>query len=181
MTNEDILATFKKHIDGIDNKNMQNMSKYQIHRFSENIKGINEFIGAAQSISIKILKIKNLAEKINYIDELLDAPSNNLEQLKQNKISNKSSIENIIQDATFMGIQLFDTELSCIINGKEIKLNIKNPMQYIDNNIIEYCQEVQNEISTILSTISNLMASDFNQDINNTHQKDTLNSIYLRR
>lgn len=181
MTNKDILATFKKHIDEIDDKSMKNMSKYQIHRFSENIKGINEFIGAAQSISMRIIKIKNLAEKISYIDELLDTPSNNLEQLKQNKIAHINNIENIAQDSTFIGIQLFDTELSCMINGKEIKLNVKNPMQYINDNIIEYCQEVQNDISKILSTISNLMASDFNCGSNNPYQKDIISDINLHR
>lgn len=172
MTNKDILATFKKHIDGIEDNCIKNMSKYQIHRFSENIKGINEFIGAAQSISVKITKIKKLAEKIGYIDELLETPSDNLEQLKQNRASHISNIETIMQDSTFIGIQLFDTELSCVINGKEIKLNVKNPMQYMDNSIIEYCQEVQNEISKILSLISNLMASDSNHDIENIHHKD---------
>lgn len=183
MTNNDILATFKKHIEGINNNETKNMTKSQIYRFSENIKGINEFIGASQTILIKISKIKNIAEKIQYLDELLESQSNDLYELEQNKQSNINEIKNIVKNANFIGISLFDTTLFCNINGKEITLDIQNPINYIDNGLINFCQEIQNEINKTLVKISNLISID--SDIENNINKNTcdknINNIFINR
>ena len=74
---KDILATLKKHIDsGAIEPTPKEVSRAQIHTFGENMKGINEFIGAVQMLSLNLNKIKNLSEKIEWINDLLSQESN---------------------------------------------------------------------------------------------------------
>lgn len=68
MNPNDALAIFKRHLSGISEIESP---KLPSHNFGNNMKGVNEFIGAVQTLSINLTKIKNLSEKIAWIDELL--------------------------------------------------------------------------------------------------------------
>ncbi len=163
--NNSILETLKKHIEENDLESaLQNteatkakLTKTQIHNFGENMKGINEFIGAAQALSLNLSKIRNLNDKIEYIDELL---SENKEQsfvLKTQRNAHITNIKYIISNATFLGVELFDTNLSCVVSGNIFSLNIANPINYIENNLSIYCNEKIEEISKLLSNLNNAL------------------------
>ena len=65
MNNDDILATFKKHLSGIEEID-SSFTKTHIHNFGETMKGINECIGAVQIINLNLHKIKNMPSDFNY-------------------------------------------------------------------------------------------------------------------
>ena len=150
MNDNDILATFKKHLSGIKEVD-SNAIKNKIHNFGGLMKGINEFVGAIQTLSLNLNKIKNILEKIEWIDDLKTESTLDLQTQKHNYLS---SINHIIDHTKFMGIALFDVELPCVINKKEFNLIIKSPMDYINDDIYEYCIAKIKELDTIQSQIS---------------------------
>ncbi|WP_181881739.1 flagellar FLiS export co-chaperone [Helicobacter sp. MIT 14-3879] len=165
---KNILATLKKHIDsGIIEATPKKVTKIQIHNFGENMKGINEFIGATQILSINLSKIKNLSEKIEWINELLkqEENKNTASMLKTQKNAHLANIKFVIDGAVFMGVKLFDTKLSCIVNKMIFNLNIENPLNYIDNNMFEYCNEKLDEINLIMEKINSRL-NDVDKDSN---------------
>lgn len=159
LMEDKILATFKKHLSGIDEL-QTNVSKSQIYNFGENMKGVNEFIGAVQMLGINLSKIKNLFEKIAWIDDLLkqESNTNTSQMLHTERQTHIVNIEHIVQNAKFMGIGLFDTELSCVVNGIAFSVNIANPLLSDDG--LEYCTNKQEELNQILSQISQALNND---------------------
>lgn len=156
MSNDDILATFKKHLSEVEQEVQINLTKTQIHNFGENMKGINEFIGAAQTLNVNLSKIKNLSEKIQWIDDLLkqEANESTIKILNTERQTHIANIKYMLGNSKFMGIELFDTELSCVVNGKRFSLNIESPLNFIDDNMLEYCTLKNEELSKLLLQIS---------------------------
>ena len=146
MKDKDVLAIFKKHVDSsLDDKNKIMHS----HRFAENMKGVNEFIGALQTLNMKLSKIIKLCEIIESI--------NDLDTLDSIQLLNKQKHENMVEDlcqSSFLGINLFNTELSCALNGEIFSICIESPSNYFDNKIIGFCIQKQDELNLILKNIS---------------------------
>lgn len=161
MNNDDILATFKKHLSGIEEID-SSFTKTHIHNFGETMKGINEFIGAVQIINLNLHKIKNLVEKIQWIDDLLNTESNaqtmqSMQTERQNYLSN---IEHLVDNAKFMGIALFDVELSCLINGRQFNLDVASPINFINDDLYGYCSIKINELNMLQSQISKCLSGE---------------------
>lgn len=164
MNNIDMLATFKKYVESEHSKSM---TKSQIHRFSENIKGINEFIGASQIILLNISKIKKIVEKIECLDEF---------DSKSSIKGYMNDINHIVDNTVFMGIKLFDTELSCNFNGVFFSLNVTNPLNFSDD-IYGYCIEMQDKISNTISSLSAVLTMD-SDDIDYNISLNTGSNIF---
>lgn len=178
MNNNDILATFKKHLSGIEEVD-SSFTKTQIHNFGETMKGINEFIGAVQTINMNLNKIKDLCEKIQWIDDLLITESNtstiqSMQTEKQNYLSN---IQHIIDNAKFMGIALFDVELSCIINGKQFSLDVSSPINFLNDDIYNYCSVKINELNMLQSQISKRLSGE--DDVSSVNDFDNIKDEIL--
>lgn len=118
----DMLSTFQKHIgkhhiDAAFEVGSRIHTPSGIHKFSEDIKGANEFIGALQSASVVLKKILKVAQSVN----------------TQGLHSVRSHIENIIANASFMGVALFDTQLDMHFNAKTYTFSIDNPLSLCPN------------------------------------------------
>lgn len=165
MNNSDILATFRKHLSGIDE--VRELSSTQIYNFGENMKGINEFIGAAQTLSLNLSKIRNLCEKIAWIDDLSKQESDEgtIRMYHTERNAHIANIKYILQGAKFMGIGLFDTELSCSINGRFFSINVASPLD--EENMLEYCVAREDEVRETLSAVSRQLNGDESADSTN--------------
>lgn len=152
MQNKDILSTLQKHIGVIEDmpKHTKPYSSIHIHKFSEDMKGANEFIGALQSASIVLKKILKLAKSVDLQSEPI--------QIAQTK----STIQELITHASFMDLPLFDSNLSATLNGTTYGLIIDNPMPLcagVDsinaiNNLIDYIEEKILELNEMLKSFS---------------------------
>lgn len=155
---KDILATLKKHIDdGVIEATPKEVSKAQIHTFGENMKGINEFIGAVQMLSLNLNKIKNLSEKIEWINDLLsqERDENTIAMLRMQRNAHIANIKYVCSEAKFLGLNLFDTNLSCIANGKEFGISVKNPLDLKGTHFPSYCAERLLEIDELMTALNN--------------------------
>lgn len=153
MQNKDILSTLQKYIGVIEDmpKHTKPYSSIHIHKFSEDMKGANEFIGALQSASIVLKKILKLAQSVD--------PQSEPIQIAQTK----STIQELIAHASFMELPLFDSNLSATLNGTTYNLIIDNPMPLCAdctdsnsamNNLIGYTEEKIIELNEMLSSFS---------------------------
>ena len=176
MQNNDILSTFQKHIGSIEGmqditpavgqKTSESLSAKHIHRFGEDIKGANEFIGAMQSASVALKKILKLAQNID------------LEHTQDLQISQaKGEIEQIIQNASFISVPLFDTELETRFNGEHYRSTIENPMPLFKTSqdiptLIAYLEEKNNEITQMLLKLSDALTEPTFSPSSQTSQYD---------
>lgn len=162
MNNDDMLATFKKHLAGVEQDIQVNLTKTQIHNFGENMKGINEFIGAAQTLNVNLNKIKNLSEKIHWIDDLLkqETNANAIQILRTERQTHIANIKYTLENAKFLGVGLFDVELSCVVSGRKFSLNVANPLEFIDDNMLEYCAAKSDELNEMLLKVSQRLNSE---------------------
>lgn len=164
MNDNDVLSAFKKHLADI-NLNEENktiLTKSQIHNFGENMKGVNEFIGAIQTLNVNISKIKDIFLKVQWIDDLLQQEKNinTIELLKSEKQNHIIDINYVLENSKFMGIALFDIELSCCVNGKLFKLNVENPLNFINDNVVEYCNQKEEDLNLVILQISQSLSGD---------------------
>lgn len=158
MQNKDILSTLQKHIGVIEDmpEHTKPYSSIHIHKFSEDMKGANEFIGALQSASVVLKKILKLAQSID--------PQSEPIQIAQTK----STIQELITHASFMDLPLFDSNLNATINGTTYSLVIDNPMPLCEdcvdsinaiNNLINYTEEKVIELNEMLSRFSEALTA----------------------
>ncbi|MGX2983519.1 flagellar FLiS export co-chaperone [Helicobacter sp. 23-1045] len=157
--NDDFLNTLKKHIDSgaiVPNE----MSKTQIHNFGESMKGINEFIGAVQVLNINLAKVKNLSEKIEWIDEMLKSEKNDstTAMLKMQKSTHIANLKYVVDGTKFIGVALFGTQLSCVVNGREFALCVENPLNH--NAPLAYCAQKLDEINALTLALNQRLNSD---------------------
>lgn len=152
----DILSTFQKHINEHFDAQELVTSPSSIHKFGEDIKGANEFIGALQSASVSLKKILKIAKDVS----------------SQNMHQSIADMQEIVENASFMGIELFDTQLDMTLNAKSYTFIIENPLSlypsipscldYISevpeelniNVLIAYIEEKLREITEMLDTVS---------------------------
>lgn len=167
MQNKDILSTLQKHIGTLEGVPTQNLatqsgihtsasmplSSVSIHKFGEDIKGANEFIGALQSASLKLKKLLNLAQSIDSQSQETQA------------IQVESSMQKLIDESSFMGVKLFDTELSTSLGGVSYSIVIDSPMPLITtqkhtmSDCISYLEEKSLEIAQMLLTLSEALTA----------------------
>lgn len=147
---QDIIATMQKHINKQFSQDSMpytpcESTQQSIHKFSEDIKGANEFIGALQTANVACKKILKLAQNL---------PENNLLQ----------DLQEIIDNSAFMGVKLFNTQLSTTLNATTYTFCIDNPMPLLqekDSNtqeaFIAYIEEKSQEITQLLLTLSDAL------------------------
>lgn len=156
---KDILAILKKHVeDGIIETTPKKVSKLQIHNFGESMKGINEFIGAMQMLSLNLNKIKALSEKIDWINDILKEGDKEDAMLSSQRDSHLAGIKEICENASFIGIKLFDTQIACVASGIDFSINVENPLNDISS-ITWYCNERLEEIDALTSRLNNTLNS----------------------
>ena len=177
---KDILATLKKHIDsGVIEPMPKEVTKTQIHKFGENMKGINEFIGAVQMLSLNLNKVKNLSEKIEWINDLLaqEDNENTASMLRMQKNAHIANIKYVCGEAKFLGVNLFGTSLSCVANGKEFSTNVENPLELKGTHIPTYCTEKLLELEDLMRRLNNKLHNIDEDD----GAVDTAESAMLRK
>lgn len=145
---QDMLSTFQKHIG-----EPFPTQERSLHKFSEDIKGANEFIGALQSASVALKKI--------------------LKNAQENANQSVQAIQEIVQSASFMGVKLFDTHFSTRLNGKTYELSIDSPLPLIPQdiatessadsvnplcNLIAYVEDKSLEIAQMLICLSEALS-----------------------
>ncbi|TLD81604.1 hypothetical protein LS68_000795 [Helicobacter sp. MIT 05-5293] len=159
MYKNNILSTFQKHIGVVEGmpdlvdaqtpRQTTPLSTLHIHRFTEDMKGANEFIGTLQSATSALKKILKLAQSVDS------------EYAQPIEISQtKGEIKEITQSSCFMGVPLFDTEFSTKLNGESFHLIIDNPMPLADkdlSSLVGYTEEKINEITQTLLQISDAL------------------------
>lgn len=173
MKDSDFLESLKKHIDeGIIEALPSNITKAQIHNFGENMKGINEFIGAIQVLSLNVTKIKNLSEKIEWIDELLksETNTNTITMLNMQKTAHTSNIKYVIDGTKFLGVSLFDTNLSCVVNGRIFSINIESPLKFKENMSVFCIQKLQ-ELDNLVINLNHSLNGG-NESVDSTAMSD---------
>ncbi|MCH5313182.1 MAG: hypothetical protein J1E28_02105 [Helicobacter sp.] len=156
---QDMLSTFQKHIGVHFETPRESYTAVAIHKFGEDIKGANEFIGALQSASSALKKILKIAQNTSVQD-----------------IQNiKASMQEIIENASFMGVGLFDTRLDTSLNGITYTLSVESPLSLcvlksaesldaessfveVDMSaVVAYVEEKMQEISQMLMTLSDAL------------------------
>lgn len=174
MFNKEILATFKKHLEGIDktqNESIPSNPIYKTHKikqFGEDMKSANEFIGALQILDIALSKIITQAEKLIAEEDFIDKDfiENNL----------LIEIKSIIQNCTFLSTPLFDTTLSISCDGEEIELEAFSPLLYTNNggykNMLAYLEDKKAEVQNTLLKVSEKIS---NQKVFKSQKSDSLN------
>ena len=148
---QNIIATMQKHINKQFSQDsipyaLSQIPQQSIHKFSEDMKGANEFIGALQTANVACKKILKLAK---------DLGANSLSQDSQD-------LQDIIENTAFMGVKLFSTQLSTTLNATSYTFCIDNPMPLLqaDSNtqaLIAYINEKSQEITQLLLTLSDAL------------------------
>lgn len=154
MQNKDILSTLQKHVGVLEDMPTYSKpySSIHIHKFGEDMKGANEFIGALQSAHIALKKLLRLAQSV-------DSQSENI-QIAQTK----SAMQDVITNASFMGLPLFDSNLNATLNATNYSVIIDNPMPLlIDSqdsihNFITYIEDKTLELNQILLAFSEALS-----------------------
>ncbi|PAF48726.1 hypothetical protein BKH41_05540 [Helicobacter sp. 12S02232-10] len=158
MFDKDMLATFKKHLVGMDkiqgediDPNSLGKSK-KIRKFGEDVKSANEFIGAVQILDAALAKLISLSQRMLVEGEIKTSDLKSLEG-----IVSKEMCE-IIQNSSFMGTELFDAVLSVEIHSKAIEVEVSNPMSLVANEgyegVIAYLEDKRADISKALEFVS---------------------------
>lgn len=163
---KDFLSALKKHIDsGVIEPELQKITKAQIHNFGENMKGINEFIGAIQTLNVNLTKIKNLSEKIEWINELLrqEENANTIAMLNMQKNAHIANIRYVIEGATFLGVRLFNADLSCAVEGSVFSMQTGNPLESGD--MLIYCNEKLGEIEILVRQLNEKLNGDKDESL----------------
>ncbi|WP_221272297.1 MULTISPECIES: flagellar FLiS export co-chaperone [unclassified Helicobacter] len=140
MLKQDILQALQKHLGAIDTQSLEILDTqhktHKIEKFSHEIKGINEGIGALQSLQIacqKILKLETL---------------------------NAESVQELVQKAQFMGKALFNSTLSINLGESMLKLNAPSPLDLLSQGadlkaaLQESLEQIKQALNTIQESVS---------------------------
>ncbi len=133
-------------------------------RFGEDIKGVNEFIGALQSAQIVLTKILKIAQGCLY-----DATDLQQAQMSESELDSKkalaiSEITSLVAEAQFLGTPLFDTNLSANINGAKQSICFASPLSLSPDfhALSVYVQEKQDESMQLLLLLSEVLSTPSN-------------------
>lgn len=154
---QDIIATMQKHIDKQFSQDSMpytlcENTQQSIHKFSEDIKGANEFIGALQTANVACKKILKQIQNVS-ADSLFQ------------------DIQDIVENTAFMGVKLFDTQLNTTLNATSYTFCIDNPMPLLQQNkdsatqeaFIAYIEEKSQEITQLLLALSDALVESSTQ------------------
>lgn len=145
MKSINVLETFKKHIGDFDLQETMEIplsKELRVRDFGDDIKSVNNLIGALQTLQFRFKKIYSL----------LETESN----------AKNEQIKCLVNDCSFLGTDLFNTTLSAKIGEKIIKVENPSPLHLLENieGFKEYIQNKQNEIT---STLNELIAAANNE------------------
>ncbi|PAF54362.1 hypothetical protein BKH42_00130 [Helicobacter sp. 13S00482-2] len=182
MVDKDLLDTFKKHLNGIDDSHKLNLSgncfnkERKIHKFGEDMKSANEFIGALQILDNALSKLLVQIQVILIDDEFKDGDFKSLEGIVFKEISE------IVEKCSFMGTPLFGNTLSIFVDTQEIVIEIFNPLDFLENggyeNVCSYLEDKKAEIADCLKLVA-LKASGqqiFDSDLSSTSSYDNFDA-----
>ncbi|PAF43814.1 flagellar FLiS export co-chaperone [Helicobacter sp. 11S03491-1] len=191
MFEKDVLATFKKHLEGMDkpkevgvHTNIWNKTT-KIHQFGEDMKSANEFIGAMQILNIAIKKLIACSQKM-----LIDNIDENIKDTSYGHLKGMVSKEmnEIIEKCTFMGNALIDVNLSIQSESKAIEFEISNPMPLFEReeyeSVIAYLEDKIEDLQYSLELVSAKISSQniFDASVSNTPSYEHFNSKdFLKR
>lgn len=182
MFDKDLLATFKKHLDGIDDSQkmaveVDTLNKgSKIHKFGEDMKSANEFIGALQILDNALKKILIQIQVILIDDDLKDENFKSLESLVSKEINE------IVEKCSFMGTELFGSTLSVFGGNEEICIEILNPLDFFDNggyeNMAAYAEDKRSDVACCLKMVSAKISGQqiFESDVSNSSKYDNFNA-----
>lgn len=132
-----IVSTFQKHINAQMGSELISPANtkmpLELHHFSEDIKGANEFIG--------VLQVANLALK-------------KLERFTQN--NEQEAISGVVENTTFMGMKIFNSEFSTRLNAKSFHIELDSNSL----NSVESIQDKMVKIQQMLLEISDELIAD---------------------
>ncbi|MDO7252848.1 flagellar FLiS export co-chaperone [Helicobacter cappadocius] len=158
MFDKDLLATFKKHLEGIDDSCRVNVSEScfnkerKIHKFGEDMKSANEFIGALQILDNALAKLIVQIQIVLVDDHFKDSDFKSLEGIVLKEINE------IVQKCSFMGTLLFGSTLSVFSGKEEIIVEVFNPLDFFDNggyeNVCAYLEDKRAELDNCLKLVS---------------------------
>lgn len=138
-------------------------------RFGEDIKGVNEFIGALQSVQIVLVKILKIAQGCLY-----DATDLQQAQISESELTSKKSlatseIASLVAEAQFLGTPLFDTNLSANVNGTQQSICFTSPLSLAPDfhALSAYVQEKQEESMQLLLLLSEALSTPSNARFEN--------------
>lgn len=143
-----------------------------LKQFSEDSKGLNEFIGVLQLGNIALGKIEREFDRLDSIE---------IEETNPAYINAKSTVlvqvENIIKANVFLGVPIFETNFSSKVHGQLHEICFENPLKAKDIAFMRaYIKDKKQEASELLSLLSNALLS----DSNDTHFEQ-VNSADLSR
>lgn len=182
MFDKDLLATFKKHLDGIDNPQKINVEVDslnrggKIHKFGEDMKSANEFIGALQILDNALKKLL-IQIQIVLIDD--DFKSNDFQSL-EGLVSQE--VNEIIEKCSFMGTALFGNTLSVFGGEDEICIEILNPLDFLNNggyeNMSAYIEDKRADVNNCLKLVSAKISGQqiFDSNVSKTSKYDDFNA-----
>ncbi|PAF44518.1 flagellar FLiS export co-chaperone [Helicobacter sp. 11S02596-1] len=163
MLEKDMLATFKKHLGGMDSPQPQDIQTQgitespfgkskKIKKFGEDIKSANEFIGAAQILDIACAKLIAQSQRMLGDNEINGADLEPLERIVS------SEMHQIIEKCSFMGTELFDATLSVMVDSKNIEIEVSNPLPLVQNagyeGVIAYLEDKRADLKNALALVS---------------------------
>ncbi|CRF48675.1 hypothetical protein HHE03_02490 [Helicobacter heilmannii] len=140
MLKQNILQTLQKHLGEIDTQSLDMLDTqhkaYKIEKFNHEIKGINEGIGALQTLQIacqKILKLETLSVE---------------------------SVQEVVQKAQFMGKALFNSILSINLGESVLELSAPSPLDLLEEGadlkaaLQESTEQIKQALGTIQESVS---------------------------
>ncbi len=154
---QDILSTFQKHIG--EQFEPEIHPRERIHQFGEDIKGANEFIGALQSASAALKKILKIAKNPTIQD------AHTLSQ----------DIQEIVENASFMGCGLFDTCLHTTLHSQAYTFSVNNPLPLLPQSqkgeldthaLVLYVEEKIQEANQMLLALNDALLAGTEEDYN---------------
>lgn len=136
----------------------KNATQNILKQFSEDSKGLNEFIGVLQLGNIALDKIERELDRLDSIE---------IEESNPAYIHAKSTVfiqvENIIKANAFLGVPVFETNFSSKVNGELHEICFENPLKAKDiASMRAYIKDKKQESSELLSLLSNALLSEGN-------------------
>ncbi len=118
MLKQNMLEALQKHLGVIDTQSLEILDTQQksakIDKFSREIKGINESIGALQTLQIACQKLLKLIPT-------LGQDSNTEPQMQE-----------VVQKAQFLGQALFGGSLVISLESESLEVQVANPLELLE-------------------------------------------------
>lgn len=124
-----------------------------IKQFSEDSKGLNEFIGVLQLGNVALGKIERELARLDSIK----AEDSNPAYIHA-KSTVFAQVQNIINASAFLGIPIFETNFNSKVNGELHEICFENPLRAKDiASMNAYIKDKKQESNELLSLLSNAL------------------------